>query len=99
MGLELIILSLCIGNYACEPATTAYFSYNPVFKEFTQQIEANARRKTYELSGKTGQFIVFNGLVPLAGMVYKREASFSLHGPFGLSIKPDAVSLTYKLGF
>lgn len=50
--LELLVASLCIGNFRCDQASKAYFVYNPAPKVWAEKKVDKAEKVTVQLIGQ-----------------------------------------------
>jgi hypothetical protein len=97
MLLEAFFLGMCINVGHCNELSNQYFYYNPVALEQIGAVSDQAEERVRNLVGEK----IMNGLVPVAGLLMKREATigFPNNKTISLKVKANEIGVNFSYNF
>jgi hypothetical protein len=91
MGTEILVASLCLGDWACSDALKAYYQYRPEIKEFKNQAKNVAERNL----GEAITFIVPAAILATTSSTYQ----IRIYKDLSLQKKDEVVGFNYEFRF
>jgi len=85
--LELLVASLCLGDYACSDAAKGYYASRPALRRFI----VDTRHTVRDLVGETTMVVI----LPIASAAIKKQATVRLGRNTTLRVSEDDTTVSF----
>jgi len=99
LTVEMVVLSLCLGNFNCPKLAEAYYAYNPEVKTFQKGLDKQVENiikpgKEYIERSAIGPLMMYV-VLPGATVYYKKEAVLTLSKHFSIKATTSETRATF----